>query len=148
MKMTPGKLKGLEAVSDKKGVIRAAAMDQRGSLRKSLAKERGVSPDQITPQEMGEFKKLVTQVLTQYATAVLLDPEFGLEAAKARVQGAGLLLAYENTGYDQSLPGRVPSLVPNLTVRKIIEAGGDCVKILLYYSPEEDPQTNEVKHEA
>ena len=41
MKLTPGKLAGLKAVSNEKGVIAAAAMDQRGSLQKSLAKEKG-----------------------------------------------------------------------------------------------------------
>ena len=30
----------MKAVSDERGVIAAAAMDQRGSLQKSLAKER------------------------------------------------------------------------------------------------------------
>src|SRR5882757_5134592 len=33
IKLTPGKLEGLKAVSDKRGVIAAAAMDQRGSLQ-------------------------------------------------------------------------------------------------------------------
>jgi len=146
MKITAGKLKGLQAVSDSKGVIRAAAMDQRGSLRKSLAKERGVSVDEIPFEAMSEFKSLVSRVLTQHASAILLDPEFGLEASKARAKGAGLLLAYEMTGYDQSLPGRVPSLVPDWTVRRILEADGDCVKILLYYTPDEDPKTNAIKH--
>jgi tagatose-1,6-bisphosphate aldolase len=41
MKITPGKLAGLKAVSNADGIIAAAAMDQRGSLRKSLASERG-----------------------------------------------------------------------------------------------------------
>ena len=40
MKLTPGKLAGLRNVSNERGVIAAAAMDQRGSLQKSLAKER------------------------------------------------------------------------------------------------------------
>jgi tagatose 1,6-diphosphate aldolase len=41
MKLTPGKLAGLKRVSTPQGVIAAAAMDQRGSLQKSLAKEKG-----------------------------------------------------------------------------------------------------------
>ena len=43
MKLTPGKLAGMKALSDERGVIAAAAMDQRGSLQKSLAKEKGVA---------------------------------------------------------------------------------------------------------
>jgi tagatose 1,6-diphosphate aldolase len=39
MKITPGKLRGMKAVANERGVIAAAAMDQRGSLKKSLAKE-------------------------------------------------------------------------------------------------------------
>ena len=145
VKITQGKLKGLKAVSDSHGVIRAAAMDQRGSLRKSLAKERGVKPEEISDRQMQEFKTLVSAVLTPHASAILLDPEFGLEAARARAKGAGLLLAYEQTGYDQTMEGRVPSLIPDWTARKTIQAGGDCVKVLMYYSPDEKPQVNEVK---
>ena len=40
VKITPGKLAGMKAVSDERGVIAAAAMDQRGSLQKALAKEK------------------------------------------------------------------------------------------------------------
>ena len=46
MKFTPGKLAGMKAVSDKRGVIAAAAMDQRGSLQKALAKEKGGEVDE------------------------------------------------------------------------------------------------------
>ena len=42
MKITPGKQKGMKAVSDARGVIAAAAMDQRGSLKSAIAKEKGI----------------------------------------------------------------------------------------------------------
>ena len=89
-KLTSGKLAGLKAVSDHRGVIAAAAMDQRGSLQKSLAKERGAAAD---AHDLEEFKTLVTSVLTKHASAILLDPEFGLPASRHR-NGKGLLLAY------------------------------------------------------
>ena len=144
--ITKGKFKGLQAVSDKKGVIRAAAMDQRGSLQKSIAKAKNVDPSQVTPEMMSEFKVAVSKVLTPHASAILLDPEFGLQAVKARAKGAGVLLAYEQTGYDHTLPGRVPTLIPNYTVARLTEDGGDCVKVLIYYTPEEDSKVNEIKH--
>ena len=146
MKLTPGKLRGLKAVSNKKGVIAAAAMDQRGSLQKSIAKEKGVADDQVTPEMMSEFKTAVTRILTPYASAILLDPEFGLGASKKRSKNAGLLLAYEKTGYDQVEKGRFPLLLPDWTVRRLKEAGADCIKILLYYSPFEDAKVNDRKH--
>ncbi len=147
MKMTEGKLKGLNAVSDSKGIIRAAAMDQRGSLMKSIAKEKGVDAKEITQQMMEEFKVAVSKVLTPYASAILLDPEWGLPAAKARSKKSGLLLAYESSGYDNTRPGRIPDLLDTWTVRRLKEAGGaDAVKILIYYSPFESREVNEIKH--
>ena len=79
MKITPGKLAGLKKVSNENGVIAAAAMDQRGSLQKSLSKEKG---GDISDAMMEEFKILVTEVLTPHASAILLDPEWGLPASK------------------------------------------------------------------
>jgi tagatose 1,6-diphosphate aldolase len=143
MKISPGKLAGMKAVSDDRGVIAAAAMDQRGSLQKALAKERG---GDVAAKDLEEFKILVTEVLTQHASAILLDPEFGLPAGKRRAKNAGLLLAYEKTGYDASTPGRLPDLLDVWSVRRLKDAGGDCIKILLYYAPS-DPQTiNDHKH--
>src|SRR6201999_1408872 len=104
IRLTPGKLAGLKSVSNERGVIAAAAMDQRGSLKKSLAKEKGVS--EMPDSALIEVKELVTEVLTKYASAILLDPEFGLPATKRR-HGKGLLLAYEKTGYDADTPGRL-----------------------------------------
>ena len=143
MKLTPGKLAGMRAVSDSRGVIAAAAMDQRGSLKKSLAKEKGIAD--IPDSALEEFKTLVTSVLTRHASAILLDPEYGLPAAKHR-NGKGLLLAYEKTGYDATTPGRLPDLLDVWSVRRLKEAGADCIKILLYYSPYEKTAVNDLKH--
>ena len=141
-KLTPGKLAGLKAVSDSRGVIAAAAMDQRGSLQKSLAKERGAA---ASAHDLEQFKLQVTEVLTKHASAILLDPEYGLPASKERNK-AGLLLAYEKTGYDANTPGRLPDLLDLWSVRRLKEAGADCIKILLYYSPDEKPSVNDHKH--
>ena len=143
MKMTPGKLAGMKAVSDARGVIAAAAMDQRGSLQKALAKERGGS---VGDHELEEFKIIVTEVLTKHASAILLDPEWGIPASKRRAKGSGLLMAYEKTGYDAATPGRLPDLLDLWSVRRIKEAGADCLKILLYYAPTDPTKVNEHKH--
>jgi tagatose 1,6-diphosphate aldolase len=143
MKLTPGKLAGLRNVSNERGVIAAAAMDQRGSLQKSLAKEKG---GEISDAMMEEFKSLVTEVLTPYASAILLDPEWGLPASKRRAKNAGLLLAYEKTGYDKTGPGRLGDLLEHWSARRLKEAGADCVKILLYYTPFDPKDVNDKKH--
>jgi len=144
--ITEGKKKHIQKLANAKGVIAAAAMDQRGSLRKAIAKDKGCDPKEITQQMMEEFKTAVSIALTPHSTAILLDPEYGIPAAKKRSSNAGLLLAYESTGYDQTTPGRIPLLVPNWTVSKSIEAGANAIKILLYYTPFEKAEINDIKH--
>src|SRR6266508_5879278 len=133
----------MNAVANDRGVIAAAAMDQRGSLKKSLAKEKG---SDVTDREMQEFKSLVTEVLTKHASAILLDPEWGLPASRRRASGSGLLMAYEKTGYDAATPGRLPDLLDLWSVRRIQEVGADCLKILLYYAPSDPKKINDHKH--
>jgi tagatose 1,6-diphosphate aldolase len=139
VKLTPGKLAGLKAVSNERGVIAAAAMDQRGSLKKALGPT-------ASEQDLIDFKIAVSEVLTRYASAILLDPEWGLPAAKARNPKAGLLLAYEKTGYDKQVAGRLPDLLDVWSVRRLKEAGANCIKILLYYAPSDPKPINELKH--
>jgi tagatose 1,6-diphosphate aldolase len=139
VKLTPGKLRGLQAVSTQDGIIGAAAMDQRGSLKKALGANAG-------DKELEAFKVAVSEVLTPHASAILLDPEWGLPAAKRRARNAGLLLAYEKTGYDKTGPGRLPDLLDDWSVRRLKEAGADCIKILLYYTPFDPQDINNKKH--
>jgi len=139
VKLTPGKLAGLKAVSNDRGVIAAAAMDQRGSLKKALGAT-------ASEQDLIDFKIAVSEVLTRYASAILLDPEWGLPASKARNPKAGLLLAYEKTGYDKQVAGRLPDLLDVWSVRRLKEAGANCIKILLYYAPSDPKPINELKH--
>ncbi|MGH9616462.1 MAG: tagatose 1,6-diphosphate aldolase, partial [Acidobacteriaceae bacterium] len=143
MKLTRGKLAGLRAVSDERGVIAAVAMDQRGSLKKSLMADSDNAS--LPDSALVEFKELVTEVLTQYASAILLDPEYGLSAAGRR-HGKGLFLAYEKTGYDTNTPGRLPDLLDHWSVRRLKEQGADCIKVLLYYTPFEKSEINDRKH--
>src|SRR3979490_3190333 len=143
MKLTSGKLAGLRRVSNERGVIAAAAMDQRGSLQKSLQKEKG---GEISDAMMEEFKTLVTEVLTPNASAILLDPEWGLPASKRRAKNAGLLLAYEKTGYDKTGPGRLGDLLDHWSARRLKEAEAHLVKVLLYYTPFDPKDVNDKKH--
>ena len=145
-KLTPGKIKNLKALTNDRGVIAAAAMDQRGSLKKSIGAAKGIDSGDVTDEMMSEFKLAVSKVLTPHASAILLDPQWGLPAAKARDPKAGLLLSYEESGYDNTQPGRLPLLLPDISVRNLKEMGANAVKILLYYTPFEEQSINAQKH--
>src|SRR6202161_4456549 len=112
----------------------------------AIAKEKGVDKKDVPAEMLEEFKTAVVKILTPHASAILLDPEYGLPAALARAKNAGLLLAYENSGYDNTRPGRLPDLLDIWSVRRLVAAGADCIKILLYYTPFDPPSVNEIKH--
>lgn len=132
---TPSKYAALEKMSDKNGVIAALAIDQRGSLKKMLA---AAANKPANEEDIVEFKKAISSELTPYASAILLDPEYGLPASKVRAEGSGLLVSYEKTGYDATEPGRLPDLISVWSVRRLKEAGADSIKFLLYIDPDED----------
>jgi tagatose 1,6-diphosphate aldolase len=146
MKLSPGKIKNLQALANDRGVIAAAAMDQRGSLLKSIASGKGIDKSQVTDQMMKEFKMAVSKVLTPHASAILLDPEWGLEAARIRHKKAGLLLAYEESGYDNTKPGRRADLLPHVSGYRLKQMGANAVKVLIYYTPFEASDINDEKH--
>jgi tagatose 1,6-diphosphate aldolase len=145
VKMTRGKYEGLLACADEHGIIAAAAIDQRGSLQKAIAKGRGA--DGVASEaDLTTFKRGIVKALTPHASAVLIDPEFGLPALEEKDPSTGVLLAYEKTGYDATVKGRLPDLLPNWSVRRLIEAGADAIKILLYYNPSDNLEINDIKH--
>jgi tagatose 1,6-diphosphate aldolase len=145
VQLQKGKVAGINACADEHGVIAAAAMDQRGSLQKAIAKSRGAGGT-ADDEDMVTFKTIVTKVLTKHASAILMDPEYGLKAIESRAPGTGVLLAYEKTGYDATVKGRLPDLLPEWSVRRLVEAGADAIKILLYYNPFDDEKINTIKH--
>lgn len=128
----------LKRLCDKNRIIGALAIDQRGALRRMLGEDTPV-------EQLETFKVLVSKYLTKYASSILLDPELGWKAAEARDKNAGLLVAYEKTGYDKTVPGRYPDLVENVSVQRLKANGADAVKVLLYIDVDEDRAVNDVK---
>jgi len=143
--MTRGKFNGINKCANERGVIAAAAMDQRGSLKKAIAKARGEGGT-ATSEDLTLFKTAVTKVLTKYASAILMDPEYGLPALQHKAPNAGVLMSYEKTGYDASVKGRLPDLLDTWSVYSLIQAGADAIKILIYYNPFDDPDILARKH--
>lgn len=133
----------LKKLSDSNDMINALAIDQRGSLKKMIAAN---SSTDVGDEGIINFKKEVSHELTKYASAILLDPEYGLPAAEVRDENAGLLISYEKTGYDATEVGRLPDLLSIWSAKRIKELGADAVKILLYYDVDEDEAINNQKH--
>lgn len=142
MTLTAGKTKVMKNLMSQDGIIAALAIDQRGALKKMM-KALDFEPK---AGDIERFKELVSEELTPYASSILLDPEYGLPASKVRAENSGLLIAYEKTGYDATVPGRLPDLLSVWSAKRIKEHGADAVKFLLYYDVDEDKEINEQKH--
>lgn len=142
MKVSKEKLENLKKLAGDDGVIAALAIDQRGSMRKMM---EGFDKKLNNVEDISRFKALVSQKLTKYSSSILLDPIYGLEAAKVRDENAGLLLSYEVTGYDKEDPERLPKLIDSWSGLRIKELGAEAVKILLYYDVDQSDETNDKK---
>ncbi|HEL0247655.1 TPA: tagatose-bisphosphate aldolase [Streptococcus equi subsp. zooepidemicus] len=141
MTLTRNKKAYLEKVS-RKGIISALAFDQRGALKRMMAAHQDTEP---APWQIEALKALVSEELTPYASSILLDPEYGLPATKVRDERSGLLLAYEQTGYDTTTTSRLPDCLVDWSVKRLKEAGADAVKFLLYYDVDGDEYINQQK---
>ena len=139
------KAERLRRLSTPDGVIAAMAIDQRKSLRMMIAAAAGVPVEAISDEQLGEFKRVVVHHLSPYASAVLIDPEFGGPAIGAQSDTCGLLLTYEMDGYENPRPNRMLALMPNWSVRRLVDAGAQGIKILLSWTPFDDPEPNNHK---
>lgn len=142
MALTAQKRQCMDRLSDENGIISALAFDQRGALKRLMAQYQS---DEPTVAQMEELKVLVAEELTPYASSILLDPEYGLPATNVLHEHAGLLLAYEKTGYDTTTTTRLPDCLNDWSVKRLKEAGADAIKFLIYYDVDSDEEVNRQK---
>ena len=85
-----------------------------------------------------DFKRAIAKALSASASAILLDPEFGLGeslSVGAIAARTGLIVALEETGYAGSAEDRMATLLSGWTIEKAVRVGADAVKLLVYYHP-------------
>ena len=137
--LSVGKIRGIQEMATDQGIFTMCAIDHRGSLKRML---NPANPDAVTYGQMVEHKLLMAETLGQHASAVLLDPVYGV--AQCVVGGAlpghtGLLVALEATGYAGSSQRRHSQVEPGWSVAKIKRLGASAVKLLVYYHPSGPP---------
>jgi tagatose 1,6-diphosphate aldolase len=146
MNLSIGKLRGLQQLSNSKGFLTMCAIDHRGALKRALNKE---NPQVVTYQEMVDFKVDLCKAVVPFASATLLDPEFGAAqviSAGVLPGSVGLLVSREKTGYTGKSSARVTELLEDWNVSKIKRLGASAVKILLYFRPDlEDVAPRQLK---
>jgi sulfofructosephosphate aldolase len=126
---------GLEAIAGADGTFAIVAMDQRNTLRRMLtAAERPTDAD-----TMRAFKVDVTEALSPSASGVLLDPDFGVPAAReagAMAHGCGMLVAAEPPERTSWEGEPRAGLDGGTTAAEVRAMGGDAVKLLVQLRPD------------
>ena len=136
MNISIGKLRGLQQLANSKGIMTMCAIDHRGALKRALNKEY---PEAVNYQDMVNFKLDLCQAVEPFASAILLDPEYGAGQAIAAdvIPGhKGLLVSAEKTGYTGDRAARITELLPGWSVKKAKKIGASAVKLLIYFRPD------------
>ncbi len=130
-----GKQGHLNRLWGEERVLRALAIDHRIVYQNILAGYMGREP---SAEEIVQSKIDVIQSLSAYFSAVLADPLYG--GRRLRESGSlradqGLLLSIEGNDYSTQTFAD-DYLMEGVTPESIAQAGGDCVKLFLYYNPD------------
>jgi len=139
--LSPGTWRGLRATSTENHIFNILAFDQRGNYIKML-------PPETSYASAAQIKREVAAGLARAASAVLLDPVYGLDAALYMTGRCGLLMALEKTGYSGDATDRHLEFIPAWTVEKIKHMGADGVKLLVYYNPTASNLAEEIENQV
>ena len=142
--MSLGKYRGMESISNERGIITVAALDHRGSFKTML--QKAISGQEIGYDEVVAEKLNMVRIFAPLSSAILLDPIYGAAAAvtsRALPGSVGLLVALEQSGYEGSDYGRITPIAPGWSVEKIKRMGAAAVKLLLYYMPDAETATQQ-----
>jgi tagatose 1,6-diphosphate aldolase len=136
MNISIGKLRGLQQLADSRGIMRMCAIDHRGALKRALNERNPATADY---QDMVDFKLDLCHAVAPFASAILLDPEYG--AGQAIAAGLlpgprGLLVSMEKSGYAGDSTARITELLSGWDVKKAKRMGASAVKLLIYFRPD------------
>lgn len=136
--ISPGKWRGLKTTSGQTNTFSILAFDQRGSFRKML-------PENTAFETFVQIKSEVVTTIAPHATAVLLDPIYGLQSVLEMSGSSGLLMAVEKTGYSGEASARRVDFIEGWGVEKIKQMGASAAKILVYYHPHAGEATEHIE---
>lgn len=136
-----GKLRGLQRIVSPQGMINACALDALVYLVNLLEEQHRPA----THADVVAVKHSLVATLTEHASAVLLDAQYGLQsvAAGALPGDAGLMVTIEDEDYDTVSPagGRRTVFRENWSVRQIKLTGADAAKLLWFHRSDRNPET-------
>ena len=109
------------------------AIDQRPPIFNIIENTKG---GKASYKDIAEFKGLLTQFLSPYSSAILMDPIYSFPNLMPLNKSKGLVMTLEDHNFVDSTKGRLSKKINNWSVEKIKKSGGDAVKVLLWYRPD------------
>ncbi len=136
--LTPGKLRGLQRISNPNGTLTMVATDQNSSMMSMMKKATG---KEATFSEITDAKVMLSAALSPHCSGLLVDGYYGYwstVAANAVPAGTGLLIRVEKSGAGKNKAGGpLGEVEGGWGVHKIKRCGADAVKLLAQFEPTE-----------
>jgi tagatose 1,6-diphosphate aldolase len=136
--LTPGKLRGLQRISNPNGTLTMVATDQNSSMIKMMKDAIKREP---TYGEITDAKVMLSRALSPHCSGLLVDGYYGYWstiAAQAVPSSTGLLIRVEKSGADKNEAGApCGEIEQGWGVGKIKSCGADAVKLLAQFEPDE-----------
>ncbi len=142
--LTAGKSRALARLSDGQLRFFAVAIDQRPPLMDLVRRAVGDLADEELEGRVRALKGLLAETLSDLASAVLIDPRYGLPTALPRVpRETGLLLTLEHHRFEERGGFRLSGLIPGWSAERAVAAGADGLKLLAWHRPEAPAEITE-----
>lgn len=134
--LSPGKFRAISRMLDRRGCFKMVAADQRAPMRGILTTALGHEP---AFEDMMALKRLLVEGLAGHATALLVDPEYGLPGILGVMPPEpALIVALEDSNFEVTPGGRKSRIIPNWSIEKIKRLGAEGVKYLVWYNERAD----------
>lgn len=141
--LSPGKLRGLQRISNPNGTLTMLALDQNSSMIDMAAKALKAKGQDREPtyEEIVEAKLDMMRNMASAASGVLIDSYYGAWSAIATgalPPSTGMLVRVEHSGSPKNkMGGPMGAVEPGWSVEKIKLMGADAVKLLAPFEPTE-----------
>jgi tagatose 1,6-diphosphate aldolase len=136
--LTPGKLRGLQRISNPNGTLTMVATDQNSSMISMMKDAMKRDPSY---SEIVDAKVMLSRALSPHCSGLLVDGYYGYwstVAAHAVPKQTGILVRVEKSGGGKNKAGApLGEVEPGWGVAKIKRCGADAVKLLAQFEPGE-----------